>query len=720
MVKIPSDSKPHKLARRQEASRVVDRLMDLLPSNYFTTTSSTTFGTHYWGLSEEFAILMQSSHIVILDSSLRDATFRLLFRNFGYMLDFYALPFDSEAYRDFLIKLVELYFGGSVKDNIEDGASYFADAPAHIVEYVKLVSDVEIKDYRSSTNMPQKLISASDAGFCDLFILNDTSGITIEDMHLRRVITNRDVFIFSLYLFLEEENTRNPFQVVQDVQSFVSIIKPAHTIPEIAAAFRDEEVFNPGDVDPFMRMRYTGKEFWTSYIDLILNAPPPIHTGEDQVRDEARGREVMNYQGDGTWEERSFMQDRLSWIPTNLVEENQWNAFGADAAPFIVCRGACQQYCEDPCEGAECQNFCEGRLQHCYNCQFFCMNVCQELCEVMNQQVYPDPTCETYCQHSCEHGACQRACETNCEYGCEVACLGGCQVTCQVNCQRCDQAGCQVYDQSPCSFVNQHACQYINEQGESPPNATRIGPAQDEVVVYENEGYEIPGGESPDYLYSTCKKGCQLDCQIACETVCERGCQNTCQFICERGCESLCQGGCQSGCQLACQVFCQEGCESSCQASCEEYCERGCQEACEVNCITGCEIGCQSTCETYCQQNCESTCQFVCQFVDVVGAPPCTTGRESPLCKESCQGTCEGGCQTECEESCQGACETSCQGIGCEGATCESGCETTCQNGVNQGVLCLGGCQDACEEMCQDTCITSREQLIHNVDGSHP
>ena len=812
MGKIPGDTKADKLTRKLESTRAVDRLLDLLPSNYFTSTSSSTFGIHYQSLSEEFALLSQAANIVILDSSLREVTFRLLYRNFGHLLDFYVKPFDSEAYRDFLIKLVELYFGGSRVDNIVDGAEYFSGVEARAVEYVKLAPQVEIEDYQSALRMPQQLISNSDAGFCALFTLNDNTGITWQDMHARTSITNRDVFIFTIYLILGQESLDvNPFQLVEDVKSFVNIIKPAHTLPEVQVIFSDEDQFTFDDFRTHFKATLKAPEYWSQHIDLVLN--PPLEVFEDT--DRYNGIEAINSRKDGTWEAFSLLRDHMVEFHTeDMYGAEQWTT-ASDSYPLIVCKDSCQFYCEEYCEYKACEAFCETALQACYNCQTRCENICQvgcelftqevecsvcetvkqkppveckecetvgqsieddscwvvkqggdfELCSISDQGYYPLPEicatenqygpCNAAAQYSCSYEdqapscttlnqgdcnfveqkppaeppvvddaticevQCMSGCETTCQVLCEINCQVGCEVACEINCQECSQTGCQVQVMQPCWVLAQSAC-YSADEGfdlgkdvaaDDWHTATDMAPllvCRDACQMYCEE--KCQGAECQAFC-ETAMQEC-YNCQVYCENICQEVDQGVpCVPGCETHEEGVCSSGCESTCQILCEVACMINCETdACQsASCQIECQGDCQMYYEVvehpPCSVGCQVDCMRSCEVACQINCMVVCQYACE----VGCESaCLEG-----CQTSCQGTCQLGCQSQCEAGCEFACEDGCQ-ISCQNACqqqCQEGCETSCQGACEEvsQTICDSSCQMACQQVRQNRPDSCRE-----------
>lgn len=635
--KIPGDTKVEKLWRRLEASKVVERLQELLPSNYFTSSTSTHFGSHYEVLAREFALFYNSSHVVIGDASLREATFKLLFRNFGHMLDFYTVIYDTEKYRDFLVKLVELYFGGSTNPSIQDGVEYFSEQVVQIIEPYKLAKDLRMIDFASVLNMPQWLTSASDAYFSEHFTLNRGYGITKEDIRLGRIFTNRDAYKFLVYLFIDQGNKTSPFELIEDVRIFTNILKPAHTVVDIAAVLEEVDGFTVGDLTPHFVVETRLTEDWFKVFDLVLNAPERIWRVDPP-------REILNSIRDGTFGVSSFMRDELIAFSPDLMNKSEVWFTARDYYPMVRCFENCQQFCEASCEGATCENFCEAALQHCYSCQARCENLCQEFCELHNQVVYAGEDCEVVCQSSDEWGACQAGCETGCEILCEVDCQHSCLDLVQWSCTQYCQIGCEVVHESGCTNV-----------------------LEDVGVCSLQWQLSIPDR-------------CGASCQVGCEVACESGCLITCELICEIGCEALCQHGCQNTCQTQCEVACQGTCQYQCESGCQESCMVSCQGPCMASCQDSCEMSCQATCMLECQNACQSVCETQCEnfFQTCVGV---------------CQGSCQKSCQTSCEQSCEDLCVSTCENF------CQQSCQDVCEN-ITQGDVCTISCQTAKERFC--------------------
>lgn len=656
MGEIPKKNKTEKLLSRLEASRVVERLFGLLPSTYFTTTSSTTFGLHYRAISDEMARMYRSRELVQLDVSRADAAFEMLWRNFGMLLDYYTKVFESESYREFLTKLVELYFMASRVLNIEDGAEYFSERDAQVVEFYKFAIDPDPDRYQSALGMPQKVLGDSDVRYFSPFKLNSASGITFQDLRQHRVLTNRDIFIFSVGIIVDAEDTESPFRLLDDVRTFVRILKPAHTLAEVSVVFQEEEWVGLGDLRPNQAYGFAGDEMWCRWIDLVLNPPRSVYDD---------GRELLNSVGDGYWEASSLMKDHSVYFDyDDILWSESWSPL-TETPPQVTCLNDCQLVCEAACEGADCQAFCESAIQVCYNCQVHCESICQTLAELRDPGLVPDG-CVEVCETVDEWGACTTGCESICQTGCEVDCMIACESACQIGGQSCGIDGCQTDIQFPCFVLDQGACYTSDEHG----------------VV--------------------CAVGCQIACQDACQTSCEVGCMVQCQFACEVGCEAACQDGCQTSCQMSCEINCEDACQRGCQGGCELSCLLSCQRACMVACLEACELGCQDTCLHTCQSEkqiaCLVSCEGGCQG-------------EMQYCRSGCEGGCQTGCVVECQAECQMHCQTGCQvtvevcHAGCEAvqqAECRAACEQACLTGCEQG--CQEGCELSCEVAGQQAC----------------
>ena len=581
MGKIPTDTKTNKLAQRVYSDEVVDRLFDLLPSNYFTTVDASKFGSHFRTLSEQLAIFYQSQFIVMDDNDTNTVFFKLLFRNYGNLLDFYEKEYGSVEYREFLISLIEFYFGGSTVQNIEAGVEFFSGFDTQVIEGFKFSKNLLADSFQSAFNIPPRLLTDSDASFTAPLILNDESGITYEEMRDRLILTNKDVFLFLVYLLIDTTVplTTDPFTVVSDVETFLDVVKPAHTLRSVVAAFTEEDYQTVDEGRLWLLMRFQVREEWCRESDLILTPPEwywcpltveqrglsittpidlgtgidpitleveqpigtPLTEGVDytvtggggtplvistttltgtvllRYQDSDNKKEFLNNPDDGFWRKCPLIEDDLITFEgfPQIAVEENFSPL-TDIDPLWICYTNCQQFCEASCEGPNCEAFCESASQTCYNCQAVCENVSQDIC-VFTSQAAPD--CVIDCQNVTEYpgSACVAGCELACENGCQVQCM----VACEVNTQVLD-SGCAVVVQTPCVLVDQ------------------------------------------DITPLTCTVGCQDTCQAGCEDTCQVGCEANCQFLCETGCEeSVCQTGCEVACLETCQTVFQ--CATACE-----------------------------------------------------------------------------------------------------------------------------------------------------------
>jgi hypothetical protein len=167
-------------------------LLSLLDSYYKSDVPSTNYAMHLKAIAFESAralIILEKARDDIYFNSLRG---EYLSQNLGsFLFPFSRLSTtektDNEA-RNFYLSIIEAYFGGSTKENIENSL-------------VKFLQGVKI-------NILENFILAKEEGILDPII---------------------NKFTFDVLININDPRIRNINQVQADVEFLLSIVKPAHT-----------------------------------------------------------------------------------------------------------------------------------------------------------------------------------------------------------------------------------------------------------------------------------------------------------------------------------------------------------------------------------------------------------------------------------------------------------------------------------------------------------
>lgn len=206
-----------KLFERQLRARsqaILNRLDGLLPSNYRSQIPSNEYSFFMRAMSQELARLT-----MILESVREDVSFRKIRSEFLYDVVGNLLfvgdkipdvDWNDEQFRNFLLRLIDVYFQGSTPESIRDAIELFLDEEDPPFEIRELYKDAR----------------------------QDQSNLDISNQ-----------FEFSVVFDPDDDDQsfpQNVFQLQRNVELILDIIRPAHTLYGLSHLF-EEKVGLPED-----------------------------------------------------------------------------------------------------------------------------------------------------------------------------------------------------------------------------------------------------------------------------------------------------------------------------------------------------------------------------------------------------------------------------------------------------------------------------------------
>jgi len=139
------DGQQRRVLLWNETNTVLQKLLSQLPSNYISTIPSTNYATFQKAIAEESGLARITHEDIQNDFYYETTRSAFLYQVLGYLLHgtqvekFFPPNYTDEQYRNFLIALKTVLFGGSRPKNIETGTQIFTEVPISVVEIFKLI-----------------------------------------------------------------------------------------------------------------------------------------------------------------------------------------------------------------------------------------------------------------------------------------------------------------------------------------------------------------------------------------------------------------------------------------------------------------------------------------------------------------------------------------------------------------------------------------------------
>lgn len=205
------DGKGYNRAVQSRAQAILNSLMGFLPSNYRASIASPEYSYYLRGMAVELAKLTFGLEQLSDDISFEEVRPEFLYQTVAYLLftdgDLPGLDVSDEEFRDFLLKIIEIYFQGSTPQSVIDAVELFTDETFTVRE-----------NFEEARSEGSTLDISDQFGFSIEFDLS--SGVFPEDL----------------------------FEIQKNINLLIQIIKPAHTLYRLAHVFTDEYT-GPSDDD---------------------------------------------------------------------------------------------------------------------------------------------------------------------------------------------------------------------------------------------------------------------------------------------------------------------------------------------------------------------------------------------------------------------------------------------------------------------------------------
>lgn len=215
------------------AQALFTNLLNLLPSNYISTVQGPNYTEELKAVAVELARLELALEAVSYDSDFRYTRTEFLYQTVGYLVYLNGkLPkvsFDDVEFRAFLLKVIEIYFKGSVPSSLRDAIGLFFTENVTVHENFILVRQ-------------------------------GASGLDISDQFGFQIDLDASGGSFPPDFFDHQENVRH----------LLDIIRPAHTLFRIRVVFTDKYAPNGDEVGRILDdMKWDLSAYW--YDDLRKN-----------------------------------------------------------------------------------------------------------------------------------------------------------------------------------------------------------------------------------------------------------------------------------------------------------------------------------------------------------------------------------------------------------------------------------------------------------------
>lgn len=197
------DGKGYDKEIKKRANAILSTLMGFRPSNYLSEIPSTEYSKHMRAMATELAKLTFELERLSDDQKFENVRSEFLYQIVGELVfindKIPEIDFDDEEFRNFLLKVIDIYFQGSTPESIRDAVELFTDEDFTVTE--------RFKDARNSP-------SARGIGDQFEFNIEFESGKTFADDY---------------------------FGLQNNLNLLIQLVKPAHTL--FAARSLFEELF---------------------------------------------------------------------------------------------------------------------------------------------------------------------------------------------------------------------------------------------------------------------------------------------------------------------------------------------------------------------------------------------------------------------------------------------------------------------------------------------
>lgn len=193
---LVEDGKGYKRLLLSRSQAILNALVNLLASNYEASVVGPNYTIYLKAMATELARITIILEQLGTDISPEEVRSEFLWETVGYLIFLNQqvpdLEFDDESFREFLNKIIEIYFMGSTPEAIRKGVELFTSEEFVVRENFKISDDIS------------------------------------------------EQFGFSLDFDLQAQFPSNPFELDKNIRLLLEIIRPAHTLYRFRYIFGDD------------------------------------------------------------------------------------------------------------------------------------------------------------------------------------------------------------------------------------------------------------------------------------------------------------------------------------------------------------------------------------------------------------------------------------------------------------------------------------------------
>jgi len=271
------DGKEYRKKLYDETQKVLSNMLDVLPSVYNATNTSTNYSSHLKRVATEIARLKIEADNIQKDVSLETVRPEYLYQKFGYQVQvnktfFPISDFGDETYRRFLKAVLHVIFNGSTLENIKYAVQLFTDHPVSVTDTISKrgviiytyldeflkntirlrgnlenLSNIEVSDvsgfnvYKSGLDYYISTVSLNQQ--VQIKRIQDGSIPSSGKVLLKYDYKDSIVDQFKLklsFILSDVESPKKTEELIHQIYFLLSLIKPAHVYPEVSVYNNDD------------------------------------------------------------------------------------------------------------------------------------------------------------------------------------------------------------------------------------------------------------------------------------------------------------------------------------------------------------------------------------------------------------------------------------------------------------------------------------------------
>lgn len=207
---VETDSQDRKDKVREQASKIMQVFLQLLPSNYVSEVTGPFYTIQFQAAAESLAEIQIAAQESFSDASIDYTRSEFLYQILGSLVfpdastDGYPDLEGDVSFRSFLKRMVELLLGGATKSSVESGLKELSNAVFTVIERGIVARDSKARVFNKSLGKWEE-VPGSAWGL-------------------------DDQFTFEIDAFNDNQFPVEPFTLQENVRIVLRALKPAHTI----------------------------------------------------------------------------------------------------------------------------------------------------------------------------------------------------------------------------------------------------------------------------------------------------------------------------------------------------------------------------------------------------------------------------------------------------------------------------------------------------------